>query len=296
VRQYAFKQVNRKPGERSVFFETLCWKVLSTGKEGNATFEFDLCDSVTSFNIFADCITTNGIIGSTNKLIQSKEPFYMEPKMPLEVTSGDKIQIPISLVNSSTEEISVNLSHSITGRGLKFQEDDSTIKATLKEDERKRYIYDVNVGNGTKRIDVKFDGDAGPFHDSVTRSTTIVQNGFPAHQYYSGAIEGGTGVVFDASVPDKITKDSLRGRLRFYPNPTSSLNSALLSLSRYPHGCFEQITAKNYPLVMAYKYMISHKNQGISSGSISNSINNIQKGYEKLINFECKSKSKIEDF
>jgi hypothetical protein len=33
------------------------------------------------------------------------QPFYLEPKMPLEVTNGDKVQLPVALVNGLNEPL-----------------------------------------------------------------------------------------------------------------------------------------------------------------------------------------------
>jgi alpha-2-macroglobulin-like protein len=237
TRQYAFKvNKSRVQGERINFTETLYWSTKLTNKDGELTFSFDLSDSITSFNIFADCITKEGIFGSSSKLIQSKEPFYIEPKMPLEVTFGDLIQLPLALINSSTENLDVKLKCSTKGHGLTIKQENQEKVLKLSENERKRSIFDINVGYGNRNVQVKFDADAGPFHDSVTRETKITPNGFPFSNYNSGLIDGIDGYVLGASIPKDIVPNSLRGRLRFYPSPNAHLTSSLNGLLKTPHG------------------------------------------------------------
>ncbi|HEX2476071.1 MAG TPA: MG2 domain-containing protein, partial [Lacipirellulaceae bacterium] len=102
---------DRQPGERSDFAETLFWHAgVKTDDQGTATVEFDLSDAVTSFRAFADAFNSAGAIGSGTATIESVEPFYIEPKLPLEVTSGDVVLAPVGFVNSTADSLSASLS------------------------------------------------------------------------------------------------------------------------------------------------------------------------------------------
>ena len=35
-------------------------------------------------------------------MLESVKPFYLEPKLPLEVTQGDRILVPVTCVNATT--------------------------------------------------------------------------------------------------------------------------------------------------------------------------------------------------
>jgi uncharacterized protein YfaS (alpha-2-macroglobulin family) len=97
VRIYAHPaRENRQPGDRQDFTETLFWSAgLKTNEQGVAVAEFDLSDAVTSFQVSADAYTSEGAIGGGTERIESVEPFYIEPKLPLEVTTGDYILVPV---------------------------------------------------------------------------------------------------------------------------------------------------------------------------------------------------------
>src|SRR5690606_26036407 len=77
---------NRTPGDRVDFTETVFWNAgIRTDKDsGEAIIEFGLPDSVTSFRVMADAFTSEGALGEAAKSIEVVEPFYIEPKPPLE--------------------------------------------------------------------------------------------------------------------------------------------------------------------------------------------------------------------
>ena len=78
----------RREFEDSPFTETLFWHagVRTDATTGKATVSFDLSDSITSFRVRADAFDARGALGSGDTLVDSVEPFYAEPKLPLEVT------------------------------------------------------------------------------------------------------------------------------------------------------------------------------------------------------------------
>ncbi|MEI3004874.1 MAG: alpha-2-macroglobulin family protein [Victivallales bacterium] len=80
-------------------------------RTGKVSVEFDLPDSITTFRVTADAIGNNGALGVQTAAIRSVEPFYIEPKLPVFATGGDRIQVPVALVNSTDKVLkNVNLS------------------------------------------------------------------------------------------------------------------------------------------------------------------------------------------
>eukprot|EP01117_Protostelium_nocturnum_P005592 TRINITY_DN2019_c3_g2_i3.p1 TRINITY_DN2019_c3_g2~~TRINITY_DN2019_c3_g2_i3.p1 ORF type:complete len:877 (-),score=178.42 TRINITY_DN2019_c3_g2_i3:1494-4124(-) len=104
VREFAF--VNRfEVGDRSVFSETLFWNACSkTNDQGRHLVTFDLNDSVTSFRVWVDGFSGEGHLGSSSTLIEPREPFYLEPKIPLDVFDGDFERLEVALVNNQQQQ------------------------------------------------------------------------------------------------------------------------------------------------------------------------------------------------
>src|SRR5438132_5919668 len=93
VRKYAHQaRPDRHPVDRLEFAETLYWNagVRTDEKTGTASVSFALNDAVTTFRILADGFDAAGGLGQAAATIESIQPFYIEPKLPLEVTAGDR--------------------------------------------------------------------------------------------------------------------------------------------------------------------------------------------------------------
>ncbi len=120
VREYAHRvRPGRSPADRSDFTETLYWNAgVRTNKDGIAKVRFGLSDAVTSFKIAADAFADDGALGSGTRMLQSLQPFYVEPKVPLQLTSGDIAALPVAFVNGTQSELSVSRLEVRAAKGL----------------------------------------------------------------------------------------------------------------------------------------------------------------------------------
>ena len=100
IRQYAHIHRPSEDDTRRDFTETLYWNpVMVTDSRGTATVRFDLPDSLTMFRVQIDGHTSDGRLGSGGGSLKTAIPIEVEPKVPLEVTAGDRIDLPIGIVN-----------------------------------------------------------------------------------------------------------------------------------------------------------------------------------------------------
>jgi len=284
VREYAHKvRANRKANDRIDFTETLYWHkgVRTNARDGRATVKFGLSDSVTSFRIMGDAFGRNGALGVGNSIIRSVEPFYIEPKMPLEVSVGDVIELPVAMINASSDNIDVaNLR--VTGEGLTISQTHST---SLAAGSRIRQIVRI-VAEKPGSFVLTLSASADAYADRVTRTLVVKPNGFPAHEAYGGLLGPQTGFNTEVVVSNTVEPGSLVGVAKIYPSPLANMQEALAALLRQPNGCFEQTSSTNYPLVMAQQYFLSHR--GIDPDKIAKAKTLLLQGYKKLIGFESK--------
>ena len=99
VREFAHQvRPNRQPTDRVDFAETLYWNagVKTDAAQAKPRSRSALNDSVTTFRVFADAFNGDGALGAANIGVESVQPFYIEPKLPLEVTSGRHDPLPVS--------------------------------------------------------------------------------------------------------------------------------------------------------------------------------------------------------
>lgn len=282
VREFAYKvRANRKPNDRVDFTETIYWNsgVKTSARDGVATVSFDLSDSVTTFRLSADAFGRNGAIGAGDEVVTSVEPFYIAAKMPLHAVAGDVIELPVTLVNTTEQKMN-NARLQVTGEGIELLNIDSV---SLVAGQRLRKVIKVTASQaGTFPINIS--AVAGPYTDNVTRQLTISSAGFPININEGGLLSSDSPFISSVTLPDSIAPGSLVATARIYPSPLASMEEALNALLREPHGCFEQTSSTNYPLVMAQQYFDTHT--GVDPQKIATARDLLKVGYKKLISFE----------
>ena len=287
VRVFAHQlRADRQAGDRVDFTETLYWNAgVKTDKYGKASVEFALNDSVTSFRTFADAFSANGALGQSSIQVESVQPFYLEPKLPLEVSTGDHVRVPIGLVNATDSHLtggSFSLESNTAGTTKK-----STARFSLTTEQRLRKLVRIDIGKQPGNAQLILNANIAGYKDRVTRNIVVKPLGFPVESGFGGLIADGDTVTHELTIPPSLVNGSLSTRIVIYPTPLASMTEALERLIREPCGCFEQTSSSTYPLVMAQQYFMSH--QGVDPSLIQRSAGMLEKGYQRLIGYECKS-------
>ncbi|MCC6979836.1 MAG: A-macroglobulin complement component [Candidatus Melainabacteria bacterium] len=277
---------DRKANDRKDFTETLFWSpgTKTDARTGEATVSFDLNDSVTSFEVAADGFSDAGLIGAKKIEIKSLRPFYAEAKIPLEVTSGDQIMLPLNFINGTNNVLS--------SVGLKVELPQafkllSPIKLPqqLSSGERARILQPIEVGQADKVSRLRIEAKAGNNIDIVEREIEVRPAGFPAEKAFAGLLEPGKSAKITVNIEDSMVPSSLSSKAEIYPAPLANLTSALERLIQDPSGCFEQTSSTSYPLTMAQQYFKTH--QDVDPKLIAASREKLEDGYKKLVSFWC---------
>jgi uncharacterized protein YfaS (alpha-2-macroglobulin family) len=278
---------NRDPSQRTDFTETLYWAaaVNTDATTGSATVSFHLNDSVTTFKATADAFNGDGTLGTGSAMVTSIQPFYVEPKIPLEVSAGDKIRLPIETVNQSGEDLK-NVKLSVfASEGIQAGTIDPFDIAAGARD---RHLVDLTVGDMPKESKIKVSAEATNMSDDVTRTVTVKPLGFPMEVANGGMMNPNSDIANTITIPASVNKGSIRTNVVLYVTPMGNLTQALEGLMQEPNGCFEQTTSTNYPLVMADQYFLTHS--GVDPQLIAKSNVLMAKGYARLISYQCPTK------
>ena len=287
VRQYAHaERPDRKPTDRTDFTETLLWHagVATDASTGEATVEFWLNDSVTTFRAFAEGFDHDGALGAQQATLESVQPFYVEPKLPLEVTAGDRIALPVSLVNALDSDLALA---SVTPRAVEGLTFGAIEPLHLGAGARVRRILDVGVGDVVGELSFALDASAGLHADRMQRTLRVVPRGFPNELSYGGLLGPGRSVEHGVVIPEELAPGSMKASVAVYPTPLANLTQALERLIQDPYGCFEQTSSTTYPLTMAQQYFTSH--QGVDPDLVRRAKQKLEAGYQRLTGYECKS-------
>ncbi|HVE84328.1 MAG TPA: MG2 domain-containing protein [Myxococcales bacterium] len=288
VRVYAHSvRPNREPEERTDFAETLYWSagIRTDPQTGEAKVSFGLSDAVTAFRASAGAFSSSGALGSGEILIRSVEPFYLEPKLPLEVTAGDLVRLPVSLVNGTDQALGAARVQILTSRSLDALGFDGVQLGALG---RVRRLIDVQVGNGNGTAKLTLDAKAGQFVDRVERTLEIRPPGFPVEIARSGVLSPQQAAKLELVIPPGVVPESLTAVASISPTPVANLTQALTRLIQEPSGCFEQASSTTYPMTMAQQYFLTH--QGADPQLVQSARERLERGYQRLVGFECQQK------
>ncbi len=271
-------------GPRTDFRETVYWSpVVRTGKDGKATITFPVSDAITSFRVFAEGVG-GGAPGRAEKVIASKLPFSMNVKLPLEVSQGDIMKLPLTLSNEVDRDLPVSLNASF-GDQLTLKNAVALDSPKLAAHKRASLYYDVEVTGVQGESAVMFAANAGGLKDEFTRRVNVVPLGFPQSEQRSGTSQAKDVHTFDLG---EALPGSINVSLKLYASPVSTLLTGIAGLVREPHGCFEQTSATHYPNVMVKQYMQAND---VADAELAGRIDRLlDKGYQKLVGFEAKSK------
>ncbi|WP_272491329.1 alpha-2-macroglobulin family protein, partial [Corallococcus exercitus] len=278
---------NRKAGDRVDFAETLYWNagVRTDARTGEARVSFAMSDSVTTFKAFAGAVGGDGALGSAVAELESVQPFYAEPKLPLEVTSGDVVRLPVALVNGTQARLS--------GAGVKVElKGDVKVSGgptlDLASQARARQLFSLEIGQEARPVDVKLTASAGEYTDVVTRTLSIKPRGFPGRVSFGGLLSAKGPAAHRVVLPQGLVPGSVRTSIAVYPGPLANMTESLARLIQEPSGCFEQTSSTTYPMTMAQQYFQTHT--GVSPELVASAREKLERGYQRLVGYETSEK------
>ncbi|MCQ2397472.1 MAG: A-macroglobulin complement component, partial [Lentisphaeria bacterium] len=291
IREYAHKaRENRRPGDRVDFTETVYWAASkqTDPRTGKAEISFELPDTVGAFQVMADSFADNGALGEYTSELKSVQPFYAEIKLPLFMSVGDQAIVPITLVNATKEPLNApNLVLECSEKARIIEKPVFNAGDALAPGERRALFARIEALSAGD-VSLKVRAVAGGNSDAVTRGLTVVSRMFPFSESAGASVGKDSPLVFKVTIPAEVENGSQKVAAQVYASPAATMEAALNALLRQPHGCFEQTSSTNYPLVMAQQYFLSHA--GCDTAKIKKAQELLDEGYKKLVSFECSKK------
>lgn len=286
VREFAHRRTAKPDGTRRDFAEVLYWHpLLVTDAEGKAEITFDTPDSITSFRIAVDAHDARGALAATHRPIRNRLPFYLEPNLPVALSAGDRLELPVSVANATTGALDVRVALDVKG-GLAALEGDARKQVAVAADGRARVRFPLIAGQGTGEIGLRLVGDAVGVSDQSERTIPVEPRGYPIEISRSGVLEKRDSTT--VLMPDRIDPLGLRGSLRLYPSALASMVDGLEGMLGSPGGCFEQASSTNYPNVMVLGYLA--EGDTIAPAAARRAKGLLDSGYRLLTGYECKQK------
>lgn len=272
-----------QPSSRTDFRPTIFWKGdIELKNNGSANVEFYNSDAVTSFRAIAEGFTVDGGIGRNEHVFYSKPPFSISAKMPAAVITGDTLDLPLLIKNSTPKAIAGILSVSVPSGFtiLKTVEQKQNVPANGALVIPVKML--VKTMSDSAKFAASFEGEG--LSDAFEIPVRIIPQGFPVDLSFSGSeLKGNYTVKIENAV-----ENSIRASLIAYPSVVSDLLAGIESILQEPYGCFEQTSMTSYPNALVLSYLKSTDNP--DPKIVGKAEDLLQKGYKKLITFETKEK------
>jgi uncharacterized protein YfaS (alpha-2-macroglobulin family) len=279
----------RYDGPRTDFRETIYWQPsVRTDRSGKARVGFYLSDAVTSFRATAEGVSGGGLPGRGEAAIQSKLPVSLSVTLPLEVSKGDVIRLPVTVANETSypQEVAV-----VTQFGPAFRVGGGVpSRLTLAGGKRQSFFARLEVvGDGRKADDgaVLIAIDAAHLRDEVKKTIRVVPLGFPQQVSLAGTVAAATPARHEVDLAGAMP-GTLNASLTLYPSPLATMVEGTEAIVREPYGCFEQASSANYPNIMVLDYL--EQNQAADPALVERTMGMLDRGYKMIAGYESPQK------
>ena len=254
-----------------------------TDRTGRASITVPIADNITTWRMAMLASTTRGALGSGTSSLKVFQDFFVDLDLPVTLTQGDQVSIPVAVYNYSGSRGDVS---------LRLQPD-NWFSLVADTSDKNVTVDSGRVGGSQFTIEAKRIGKfkltlnarmGGPASraDIVVREIEVVPNGREQTTVFNGRLD--SAVQHQLEFPSAAVPDASTIFVRLYPGPLSQVIEGMDSLLRMPYGCFEQTSSSTYPNVLALDYMkrtrkLTPEVHAKAEGYIAN-------GYQRLLTFE----------
>jgi uncharacterized protein YfaS (alpha-2-macroglobulin family) len=251
-----------------------------TDNHGRARITIPIADSITTWRMAMIASTTRGVLGTATSSLKVFQDFFADLDLPVTITQGDRISLPVAVYNYSGAAGDVRLK-------LKTEDWFSLVEDTA---EKTLPVEPDRVAGSQFTIEAR---RIGKFKltlfanmknraDIVIREIEVVPNGREQTMVFNGRVD--SSVAHELNFPPSAIPDASTVLVRLYPGPLSQVIEGMDAILRMPGGCFEQTSSSTYPNVLALDYMKRTKKStpevhAKAEGYIAN-------GYQRLLTFE----------
>jgi hypothetical protein len=288
VRVFPVPQYTRGyDGPRTDFRETVYWNPsVETNASGDADVSFVVSDAVTAFRATAEGFSATGTPGGGQATFQSKLPLTLDAHLPVEVTSGDTVRLPITLANETDQPIDAVLA---TRFGSAFKLTGNPVTGAIHLGARQKqslfFPLDVVATDGSADVSIKLTGRG--LSDEVKRTIRVVPRGFPIEVAASGTARRNEPARHSFELAGALP-GTIHASVTMFPSPVAAMTQGMAGMIREPGGCFEQTSSTNYPNIMILGYLSS--SDAADPALVQKTRGVLEHGYKLLTGYETPEK------
>lgn len=271
-----------RPRLRQYFPETLYWNPEAlTDENGRLRLEVPLADSITTWRLTVLASTQRGELGATTYPIRVFQDFFVDLDLPVALTQGDEMSIPVAVYNYLPEEQEVVLELEPATWYTLLSADNRQTLTVGPNDVEVAYFRIRAERFGHFALQVTAWGEK--MSDAIAREVTVVPYGTEERVSASDWLRENRATV-PVLIPEETVPGTARVEVKIYPGPAAQLLDGLEGLLRMPSGCFEQTSSATYPNVLILDYLVR---SGQATPEVQMTAERyIAMGYQRLLTFE----------
>ncbi len=253
-----------------------------TDRHGQASISIPMADSITNWRMAMIASTTAGALGSADSAIKVFQDFFVDLDLPVRITQGDCVTIPVAIYNYAGQGGEVSLSLEKNDWFALNDAAEKTVKVGSGHVGSASFTLQANrIGRYQLKLSAHMLGSADR-RDIVVRDIEVAPNGKEQNIVFNGRLD--SDAHHEVHFPDAAIPEASKIFIRLYPGPLSQVIEGMDAILRLPGGCFEQTSSSTYPNVLALDYM--KKTKKLTPEIHAKAESYIATGYQRLLTFE----------
>jgi 5-hydroxyisourate hydrolase-like protein (transthyretin family) len=228
------------PRLRQFFPETLYWNPeVITDQNGQARLEIPMADSITTWRLTALASSADGRLGFTSQGLRVFQDFFVDVDLPVALTQGDQISIPVGVFNYLTEAQEVRLEVKPEPWFELLGETEQTLTIAANEIDVVYFPIRVNTAvdsdlSSLGRQGFQVTAWGAKMSDAVRREVRVLPNGKEIRQTQSDWLRENKEISLD--IPPEIIPRTAQVEVKIYTGVLAQVVEGLEKILRLPHG------------------------------------------------------------
>jgi uncharacterized protein YfaS (alpha-2-macroglobulin family) len=254
-----------------------------TDRQGRASITVPIADNITTWRMAMLASTKQGALGSGTSSLKVFQDFFTELDLPVTLTLGDQVSLPVAVYNYSGSQGHVRLRLAQDDWfSLAADSPEKSLNVESDHVEAAQFTIEAKrIGKFKLTLSAEMEG-AAKRADVVVREIEVVPNGREQNITFNGRLENS--VEHEVTFPTNAIPDAGKIFVRLYPGPLSQIVEGMDAVLRMPFGCFEQTSSATYPNVLALDYM--KRTKKLTPEVHAKAEGFIADGYQRLLTFE----------
>lgn len=278
-------QAVEPPRLRQYFPETMLWLPDAiTDDNGQLHLDIPVADSITTWRMTALASSLDGRLGSTSQGLRVFQDFFIDLDLPLSLTVGDEVSIPVGVFNYLKESQTIRLE--VEQAGWFDLLDEPTKQIDIGANDISVVYFRIRAKEfGKQSLKVTALGTSQS--DAIQKNVRVYPDGKPVRFAYSDRLTAGEPIRQVVPIPEGTIPGTQWINVKIYPGIVSQVVEGLDSLLQMPNGCFEQTSSTTYPNALVLDYL---KTSGqVAPETQMKAEEYINLGYQRLTTFEVGS-------